>query len=74
MLPDDLDARLRYEAQRRGAPVAELVREAVGAYLVRDGPPLSFIGLGEGDARTSEAVDEAVAQLVSERHDAEADR
>jgi hypothetical protein len=28
MLSDDLDARLRLEARRRGVPLAEVVREA----------------------------------------------
>jgi len=32
-LPDDLDARLRHEAQRRGSTVSELTREAIEAHL-----------------------------------------
>ena len=32
-LPDDLDARLRHEAERRGVTVADLAREAIAAYL-----------------------------------------
>jgi len=32
-LPDDLDARLRYESQRRGCTVSELTREAIDLYL-----------------------------------------
>ena len=32
-LPDDLDARLRHEAERRGVTIAEIVREAIGAHL-----------------------------------------
>lgn len=32
-LPDDLDARLRHEAKRRGTTVSELTREAIEAHL-----------------------------------------
>ena len=34
-LPDELDARLRHEAERRGVPVSELVREAIEAHVGR---------------------------------------
>jgi hypothetical protein len=33
-LPDDLDARLRHEAERRGVTVSELTREAIERHLV----------------------------------------
>ena len=32
-LPDELDARLRHEAQRRGTTVSQLTREAIEAHL-----------------------------------------
>ncbi len=32
-LPDDLDARLRHEAERRGITVSELTREAIETLL-----------------------------------------
>ena len=32
-LPDELDARLRHEAQRRGKTVSELTREAIEVHL-----------------------------------------
>jgi predicted transcriptional regulator len=32
-LPDELDARLRHEAERRGSTVSELTREAIEAHL-----------------------------------------
>jgi len=38
-LPPDLEVRLKLEGQRRGRPMAELVREAVVAYLAVDQPP-----------------------------------
>lgn len=34
-LPDELDARLRYEARKRGVTVSEITREAIEAYLGR---------------------------------------
>ncbi|TMF90050.1 MAG: CopG family transcriptional regulator [Chloroflexi bacterium] len=33
-LPDDLDTRLRHEAERRGITVSELTREAIETHLV----------------------------------------
>jgi plasmid stability protein len=33
-LPDDLDARFRHEAARRGISVSELTREAIETHLV----------------------------------------
>jgi predicted transcriptional regulator len=32
-LPDELDARLRHEAERRGLTISELTREAIEAHL-----------------------------------------
>ena len=32
-LPDELDARLRHEAERRGVTVSDLTREAIEAHL-----------------------------------------
>jgi len=32
-LPDDLDAKLRHEAHRRGVTISELTREAIEAHL-----------------------------------------
>lgn len=32
-LPDEVDARLRHEAERRGMTVSELTREAIAAHL-----------------------------------------
>jgi hypothetical protein len=37
-LPDDLDARLRHEAERRGITVSELTREAIESHLVGASP------------------------------------
>jgi uncharacterized protein len=43
-LPDDLDARLRHDAQRRGTTVSELTREAIEAHL--GGARRSFLAAG----------------------------
>lgn len=69
MLPDDLDASVRMEAQRRGSSVAEVMREALAAYFAATPPRrLSFIGIGEGDVDGSERVDEIVGDAVRRSH------
>ena len=71
MLPDDVEARLRLEARRRGVPLAQIVREAVERELPapESGRPLSFFGIGEGGpADASERVDEVVGRAVQRRH------
>lgn len=71
MLPDDLDARLRLEARRRGSSIADVAREAIDRQLPQpsaDGR-LSFFSIGEGSpVDASERVDEFVAKAVSRRH------
>jgi hypothetical protein len=70
MLPDDLEARLRFEARRKGVPIAEVVRDAVERHLPapETGRPLSFFGVGEGGpADASERVDEYVRRAVRRR-------
>lgn len=49
-LPDELDARLRFEAERRGMTISELTREAIAHHL-EDGPRrrLKAAGAGRGD-------------------------
>ena len=56
-LPDDLDARLRHEAARRGMTIAELTREAIQAYL--GGRRLLAAGAGRsGRDDVSERIEE----------------
>jgi Ribbon-helix-helix protein, copG family len=73
MLSDDIDARLRLEARRRGLSIAEVAREAIERQLPQpsaDGR-LSFFSVGEGSpADVSERVDEFVAQAVDRRRSA----
>lgn len=70
MLPDDVDARLRLEARRRGSSIADVAREAIDQQL--PDPPadgrLSFFAVGEGSpADASERVDEFVGTAVARR-------
>lgn len=70
MLPDDLEARVRQEARRRGVPLAEVVREAVELHLPppKPGRSLSFFAVGEGEPTdASERVDEYVRQVLHRR-------
>lgn len=66
-LPDDLDARLRHEAERRGVTVSELTREAIETLL--EAPPgkrrLLGAGVGaSGRADISERIEEILAREV----------
>jgi predicted transcriptional regulator len=59
-LPDDLDARLRHEARRRGMTVSELTREAIETHLgVRRRRRLASTGAGRsGASDVSERIEE----------------
>ncbi len=50
MLPEDLDARVRMEARRRGVSIADIAREAIEQYVARPAPTghLGFFAVGEG--------------------------
>jgi hypothetical protein len=72
MLPDDVDARLRLEARRRGQSIAQVVREAIERELP---PPvdgrLGFFAIGDGSPTdASERVDELVGDSVRRRRGA----
>jgi len=47
-LPDELDARLRHEAARRGTTVSALTREAIEAHLGAGGSRRRFLAAGAG--------------------------
>jgi hypothetical protein len=70
MLPEDLDARLRHEARRRGSSVADVTRDALLSFLPeapKEGR-LSFFAIGEGSpSDASERVDELVGKAVVPR-------
>lgn len=63
-LPDELDARLRHEAQRRGTTVSELTREAIEAHLGRGGQGRRrFLAAGAGASGESE-VSEQIEKIL----------
>jgi hypothetical protein len=65
-LPDELDARLRREAERRGTTISQLTREAIDAYL-GGGPgrrTLRVAGAGNsGRSDISQRVDQYLELL-----------
>ena len=70
MLPDEVDARLRQEAKRRGVSIADIAREAIDRHV--PSPPdgrLGFFAIGEGsEPDDSERVDGLVGEAVRRRH------
>jgi len=67
-LPEELDARLRYEAQRRGITISELTREAINSHL----GPLRKLGAAaagrSGHADVSERIEEILTAEVPSSH------
>jgi len=67
-LPDDLDARLRHEASRRGVPIADVAREALEAHLGTGGRRrvLGAAAAGRsGASDVSERVEEILASELA---------
>jgi predicted transcriptional regulator len=63
-LPDELDARLRHEAQRRGTTVSELTREAIEALLGGGGKGRRrLLAAGAGRSGLSD-VSEQIEQIL----------
>jgi hypothetical protein len=62
-VPDELDARLRNEAERRGKTVSEITREALESYLGGGSTGrLSFAGVGaSGRTDIAEQIEEILA-------------
>lgn len=70
MVPDDLDARMRQEARRRGVSIADVARRAIERDL--PSPPkdgrLSFFAVGEGGPDdVSEHVEDYVGHALGSR-------
>lgn len=67
-LPDDLDAKLRHEADRRGVTISELTREAIEAHLGgrRSRRKLMAAGAGRsGSGDVSERIEEILRSEVT---------
>jgi len=65
-LPDEIDARLRHEARRRGVPVSAVVREAVEA-LVGRRRLRSFAAGKSGRTDISERIEEILRSEAGAR-------
>lgn len=66
-LPDELDARLRHEAQRRGSTVSELTREAIETFLGAQQGRRRLLAAGAGASGRddiSERIEEILAAEV----------
>jgi predicted transcriptional regulator len=66
-LPDELDARLRHEAERRGMTISEMTREAIEAYLGGRRPRRKLLAAGVGASGhddISERIEEILANEV----------
>jgi hypothetical protein len=65
-LPDELDARLRHEAKRRGVTISELTREAIEEKLgVGKTRRLLSVGAGRsGGGNVAERIEELLAEDV----------
>lgn len=63
-LPDELDARLRHEAERRGITISELTREAIESHLKR---PQRRVLLSAGSGSSTETdISERIEQILAE--------
>lgn len=62
-LPDDLDARLRHEAQRRGTTIAEITRTALEAHLGSTGPRRKLGAAAAGRSGHSD-ISERVEEII----------
>ncbi|MCB1256812.1 MAG: CopG family transcriptional regulator [Microthrixaceae bacterium] len=70
-LSDDLDARLRHEAKRRGVTVSELTREAIETLLDAPRGRRSLLAAGagaSGRSDISERIEEILASELGSSH------
>ena len=70
-LPDDLDARLRHEAERRGITVSDLTREAIETLLSAPQGKRRLLAAGagaSGRSDISERIEEILASEVGSSH------
>lgn len=63
-LPDDLDAKLRHEAARRGMTISELSREAIESHVTPRRKLRAAAAGRSGRSDTSERIEEILAGEV----------
>ena len=64
-LPEELDARLRHEAQRRNITISELTREAIENHLGPRRQLRAAAAMRSGRSDVSERIEEILAAEVS---------
>ncbi len=64
-IPDELDARLRHEAARRGVTISDLTREALET-LLHQGPRRRLMAAGAGRSGRSDVSERIEEILASE--------
>lgn len=62
-LPDDLDARLRHEAARRGMTISEVTREAIETHLLGVAGRRRLLAAGAGRSGRSD-VSERIEEIL----------
>ncbi|MHB1538924.1 MAG: ribbon-helix-helix domain-containing protein [Solirubrobacteraceae bacterium] len=62
-IPEDLDARLRHEAQRRGVTISEVTRAALDAHLQGEGRRRRLGAAAAGRSGRSD-VSERIEQII----------
>lgn len=65
-LSDELDARLRHEAARRGVTISEVTREAIDAHLGGKVPRRKMLAAGAGGSGRSDVSERIEEILASE--------
>jgi predicted transcriptional regulator len=63
-LPEELDARLRHEARRRGTTISELTREAIEAHLGRGTGRRKLRGAGAGASGRTD-ISEKIEEILT---------
>ncbi|MGH7778112.1 MAG: ribbon-helix-helix protein, CopG family [Candidatus Dormibacterales bacterium] len=67
-LPDELDARLRHEAKRRGTTVSEVTREAIETHLIGPAGRRRLGAAGRsGKSEVSHRIEEILRSELADR-------
>ncbi|MBA2496596.1 MAG: CopG family transcriptional regulator [Acidimicrobiia bacterium] len=69
LLPDDVDARLRHEATRRGTSLGALIREALTERF--PAVPLTFVGTFGDDERPIPPSDDELFDALNDEYEAD---